>query len=87
MKTCDHDFRAAPGFKCVCIKCYKDEEVAELETKLARCNEIREMNLLDCRELEAKIERVRECKQYVVELHEIGKLAPVLRWRDVLDAL
>jgi len=37
--------------------------------------------------LEATIKRVRECKQYVAELPEIGKLAPVLRWRDVLQAL
>ena len=38
-------------------------------------------------ELEATLQRVRECKQYVAELPEIGKLAPVLRWRDVLQAL
>ena len=36
---------------------------------------------------EATIKGVRECKQYVAELPEIGKLAPVLRWRDVLKAL
>ena len=36
---------------------------------------------------EATIKGVRECKQYVAELPEIGKLAPVLRWRDVLQAL
>ena len=47
------------------------------------CRMLREHN----EKLKATIKRVRECKQYVAQLPEIRILAPVLRWRDVLEAL
>jgi len=63
------------------------ERIAELEAQKSTAYKEVEIQCRKATQLEARLDAVKRCRAYICDVPEIGRLCPVLRKRDVLEAL